>query len=53
MREWIIFPPFFTVTLDGGEWSASRPGHFYLQGKNPAVPIGSGGGWTPELGWML
>jgi hypothetical protein len=21
-------PPFFTAALDGGEWSASRPGRF-------------------------
>jgi hypothetical protein len=23
-----IAPPFLTSALDGGEWSASRPGHF-------------------------
>jgi hypothetical protein len=25
-REWTL-PPFWTYTLDGEEWSASRPGH--------------------------
>jgi len=25
------FPSFFTLELDGGEWSASQPGHFSNQ----------------------
>jgi hypothetical protein len=31
---------FLTSALAGGEWSASRPGRFYPQGKEPPVPIG-------------
>jgi hypothetical protein len=34
-----IAPPFLTSTLDGGEWSASRPGRF-AAGKERLVPIG-------------
>jgi hypothetical protein len=30
-----------TSTLDGGEWSASRPGRFYPQEKSPWI-----GGWV-------
>jgi hypothetical protein len=29
-----------TSALDGGEWSASRPGRFTPPGKDPLVPIG-------------
>jgi hypothetical protein len=37
---------FLTLTLDGGEWSASHPGCF--------IPISTGekAGWAPELVWM-
>jgi hypothetical protein len=28
---------FFTSALDGGEWSASRPGRALLPGKNPGT----------------
>jgi hypothetical protein len=28
-----------TLALDGGEWSASRPGHFTPGGKNPRYPL--------------
>jgi hypothetical protein len=28
-----------TSALDGGEWSASRPGRFTLQGKSPWYPL--------------
>jgi len=33
--------------LDGGEWSASRPGHF-TRWKEPLVPIEQEAGWAPE-----
>jgi hypothetical protein len=32
-------PPFLTQTLDGGEWSDSRPGRF-TPGTDPSLPIG-------------
>jgi hypothetical protein len=28
-----------TLALDGGEWSASRPGRFTLRGKNAWYPL--------------
>jgi len=28
-----------TSALDGGEWSASHPGHFTPQGKSPWYPL--------------
>jgi hypothetical protein len=31
-------PPFLTSALDGGEWSASCPGHF-TPGKEPQYPL--------------
>jgi hypothetical protein len=31
----VYFHTFLTSLLDGGEWSASRPGRFTLQGKSP------------------
>jgi hypothetical protein len=34
-----IAPPFLTSTLDGDEWSASRPCRFTLRERAP-VPIG-------------
>jgi hypothetical protein len=34
-----ITPPFLISSLDGGEWSASRPRHL-RPGKEPSVPIG-------------
>jgi hypothetical protein len=33
MRSGYIAPPFLTSALDGGEWSASRPGHFTPSGE--------------------
>jgi hypothetical protein len=30
---------FSTSALDGGEWSASRPGRVLAPGKGPSVPI--------------
>jgi hypothetical protein len=47
MRERGIAPAFLTLTLDGGEWSASGPGRF-----NPRERILNthciGTGWAPE-----
>jgi hypothetical protein len=31
---------FLTSAIDGGEWSASRPGRALPPGKEPPVPIG-------------
>jgi hypothetical protein len=42
---------FTTSALDGGEWSASRPGRALPPGKGPPVPIGQEGGWAPEPVW--
>jgi hypothetical protein len=42
---------FTTSELDGGEWSASRPGRALPLGKGPSVPIGQEAGWAPELIW--
>jgi hypothetical protein len=41
----------FTTTLDGGEWSASRPGRALAPGQGPPVPIVQEAGWTPEPVW--
>jgi hypothetical protein len=40
-----------TSALDGGEWSASRPGRALPLGKGPPVPIVQEAGWTPEPVW--
>jgi hypothetical protein len=37
-----------THSLDGGEWSASRPGCALPLGKGPPVPIGQEAERTPE-----
>jgi len=42
---------FLTSALDGGEWSASRPGLALVQGKGPPVPIVQEAGWVPEPIW--
>jgi hypothetical protein len=42
---------FTTSALDGGEWSASRPGHALPPGKEPPVLIVQEAGWTPESVW--
>jgi hypothetical protein len=42
---------FFHLALDGGEWSASRPGRALLPGKGPPLPIGQEAGWAPESVW--
>jgi hypothetical protein len=39
---------YLTSALDGGEWSASRPGRALPPGKGPLVPIGQEAGWAPE-----
>jgi hypothetical protein len=40
-----------TSALDGGEWSASRPGHALPPEKGPPVPIVQEAGWAPEPVW--
>jgi hypothetical protein len=42
---------FSTSALDGGEWSASRPGRAFTPGKGPPVPIVQEAGWAPEPIW--
>jgi hypothetical protein len=42
---------FTNSALDGGEWSASRPGRALLPGKGPPVPIVQEAGWAPEPVW--
>jgi hypothetical protein len=41
----------WTLALDGGEWSASRPRRALAPGKGPAVPTGQEAGWTPDPVW--
>jgi hypothetical protein len=42
---------FLTSALEGGEWSASRPGRALPPGKEPPVPIVQEAGWAPEPVW--
>jgi hypothetical protein len=42
---------FMTSALDGGEWSASRPGRTLPLGKGSLVPIGQEAGWAREPVW--
>jgi hypothetical protein len=42
---------YLTSALDGGEWSASRPGRALPPGKGRPVPIGYEAGWAPEPVW--
>jgi hypothetical protein len=42
---------FLTWALDGGEWSAARPGRALAQGKGLPVPIVQEAGWAPEPVW--
>jgi hypothetical protein len=44
---------FSTSAVDGGEWSASRPGRALPPGKGPPVPIVQEDGWAPEPVWTL
>jgi len=39
-----------TATLEGGEWSAARPGRTLPTGKDP-VPILQEAGWAPGPIW--
>jgi hypothetical protein len=40
-----------TSALEGGEWSASRPGRALPPGKEHPVPIVQEAGWAPEPVW--
>jgi hypothetical protein len=42
---------FTTSELDGGEWSASRPGRALPPGKGSPIPIVQEAGWAPEPVW--
>jgi hypothetical protein len=42
---------FLTSALEGGEWSASRPGRALPPDKEPPVPILEEAGWAPEPVW--
>jgi hypothetical protein len=42
---------FTASALDGGEWSAPRPGRALSPGKGHPVPIGQEAGWAPEPVW--
>jgi hypothetical protein len=42
---------FSTSALDGGEWSASRPGRALAPGKGHPVSIVQEAGWAPEPVW--
>jgi hypothetical protein len=44
---------FSTSALDGGDWSASRPGRVLPPGKAFPVPIGQEAGWASEPVWTL
>jgi len=39
-----------TAALEGGEWSAARPGRTLHPGKDP-VPILQEAGWAPKPVW--
>jgi hypothetical protein len=39
-----------TTALEGGEWSAARPGRTFTPGKDP-VPIVQEAGWVPRPVW--
>jgi hypothetical protein len=49
--EWEEVQLLLTSALDGGEWSASRPGRALPPGKCPPVPIVQEAGWAPEPVW--
>jgi hypothetical protein len=44
---------FTTSAVNGGEWSASRPGRALPPGKVPPVPIVQEAGWAPEPVWTM
>ena len=39
-----------TAALEGDEWSAARPGHTFIPGKD-SVPIAQEAGWAPGPVW--
>jgi hypothetical protein len=45
-----MYSSYSISVLNGGEWSASRPGRALAPGKDP-VPIVQEAGWTPEPVW--
>jgi hypothetical protein len=42
---------FTTSALDGGEWSASRPGRALTHGERTLDTHGYEAGWAPEAVW--
>jgi hypothetical protein len=42
---------FLTWAVEGGEWSASRPGRALPPGKEPPAPTVQEAGWAPEPVW--
>jgi hypothetical protein len=42
----VISPSFLISAQDGGEWSASRPGHFNPGGRETQVPTEQKAGWA-------
>jgi hypothetical protein len=46
-----IAPTHSRPRLDGGEWSATRPGRALPPGKGPPVHIVQEAGWAPEPVW--
>jgi hypothetical protein len=42
---------FSISSIDGSEWSASRPGRALALGKGPSVPIVQEVEWAPEPVW--
>jgi hypothetical protein len=51
VRRGGIAPTFLTLALEGGEWSASRPGRALPPGEEPPVPTVQEAGWAPEPVW--
>jgi hypothetical protein len=50
MEEWWVkFDAFLTSAVGGGEWSASRPGHFISRKRVPTI-YWIGGWWEPRAG---
>jgi hypothetical protein len=47
-----VAPPFLTSALDGGEWSASRPGRFTSQKESPGN-LWIGGWLGPRVGLVF
>jgi hypothetical protein len=43
--------PLHTLAVDGGEWSASDPGHALAPRQGPPVPIVQEAEWAPEPVW--